>query len=244
MRLRNIGQPPFEYRVFVYFRDYYDHFESLNDLLQRIRTQFDRVGIQPMGPRQDVVVRRPGETAPVEPDAENLLRRVDLFRCLNPEERGKLARTAEVETRREGETIVVEGEPGNSLYIVASGVVRVTRALAGGGSIEVGRLSVYEHFGEMSLLTGEPRGASVLALTECTLLRIGKTALDDVLHGRPRIAAELAASMERRRDRNMAVLEASRRDGEPDAPNVLVDRILAFFGLGAAAEEGRETERA
>ena len=243
VRLRDIGHPPFEYRVFVYFRSYEDHFELLNDLLLRIRTQLGRVGIEPMGPRQDVILRRPPEAAPAEPDATNLLRRVDLFRCLNADERGKLAAGAQVETRHAGETIVVEGEPGSSLFIVASGVVRVTRALGGGGSVEVGRLSVYEHFGEMSLLTGEPRGASVLALTDCTLLRIGKDALDEVLRGRPRIAAELAADMERRRDRNSALLEARRQDGTAGGPTELVDRILIFFGLGQSHGETGESER-
>lgn len=234
VRLRNIGHDPVEYRIFAYFRSYPEHFQALDDVLDRIWTQLRHLGIQPAATAQELRVRRGVPASPQPPTDSELLRRVPIFRCLSAEDRTALAHGAAQHRLAAGEIIVREGEPGSSLFVMATGVARVTHAVPGRPPLELARLSVCDHFGEMSLLTGEPRSASVEALTDCRLLSIDKADLEAILRERPRIVAELAAIVARRRDRTARALGAARGDQEAtlDHTRLLMARIRSFFGLG------------
>jgi small-conductance mechanosensitive channel/CRP-like cAMP-binding protein len=241
VRLRDLGRTPVEYRVFAYFRDYPSHIDGLDDLLERIWVQLQRLGIEPAAPVQDLRLRRGTSKTALEPADVELLRRVELFRHLGEGERRTLLERSERRTCRSGEVIVREGEAGASLFVVASGVARVLRSVPGRADVELARLSVYDYFGEMSLLTGEPRSATVTALTECSLVVIDKVALDEVLRARPRLVSELAETVNRRRDRASRLVErmgAAAAADDADHLHLLVARIRGFFGLGHAAAEG------
>jgi len=93
-------------------------------------------------------------------EEEQLLANVDLFASLAPELRSQIAHAAPMAVYGSGETIVKEGEQGQSMFIVLSGAVRV---VLGPQGEEVARIDRGGYFGEMSLLTGEPRSATVLA---------------------------------------------------------------------------------
>lgn len=239
VRLRNLGHTPMEYRVFVYFRDYPNHFEGLNDLQLRIWTQLERLGIEPAAPIQDLRLRRGEPERAVEPQDAELLKRVAFLGCLGEGERQQLLADAERRTYRAGEVIVREGDQGSSLFVIVTGVARVTRQVRG-AAIEITRLSVYDYFGEMSVLTGEPRSATVTALTDCKLLCIEKAAFDEVIRARPRIVAGFAEAVSQRRDRAAALVDARFGEagtGHPDYSRLLVGRIRSFFGLGAGTAE-------
>jgi CRP-like cAMP-binding protein len=89
-------------------------------------------------------------------------------------------------------------------------------------------------FGEVSLLTGDTRTATVRALTEATLLEIDKTTLAPILRENPSIVGLLELTMQERRKRAADALQAARGDDadrtEDRAP--LRQRIARFFGLG------------
>src|SRR5271169_1890790 len=97
------------------------------------------------------------------------LRAVDLFRALTPTQ---LTEVAEKMTKRHftpGETIVREGEPGEDFFLISDGEVDVVRA-----DHEVARLGRGEFFGEVALISGEPRNATIIATEPLDTFVLGK----------------------------------------------------------------------
>lgn len=105
----------------------------------------------------------------------------------------------------EGERVVAEGTPGTEMFVIRSGQAEVYRD-EGGSRSAIATYKEREWFGEMALLTGNPRNASVRALTPVSLLRLQKTDLDGVLQKYPGMRAVL----ERTADERMALEVAAK----------------------------------
>ena len=102
-------------------------------------------------------------------EEERLLADVDLFATLAPELRHQIAISAPMAVYGSGETVVRQGEPGQSMFVVLSGSVSV---ILEPSRQEVARIQRGGYFGEMSLLTGEPRSATVLAVGDVVVVEI------------------------------------------------------------------------
>jgi small-conductance mechanosensitive channel/CRP-like cAMP-binding protein len=124
------------------------------------------------------------------------LSNTDLFSPLPEEVRNAIASACVVAEYGNGEGIVRQGEPGQSMFIVARGEVSV---LLEPGREEVARIAAGGYFGEMSLLTGEPRTATVVALGDVSVIELNA----DLFR---RLAAEHPAAIEQ-----MAVSAMTRR---------------------------------
>ncbi|MGH9159477.1 MAG: cyclic nucleotide-binding domain-containing protein, partial [Vicinamibacteraceae bacterium] len=133
---------------------------------------------------------------------------LELLRGLDP----KIVRTlAEGATRRQydnGEILVREGEAGESLLVIDEGAAVVTKASNGrdGLQVEVGRLGDGDFFGEGSLLTGAPRGATVRADGGCIVLEIAKPQLARILSADPSVAGALSHALAMRQSATTASL--------------------------------------
>jgi hypothetical protein len=137
---------------------------------------------------------KPAETAGVsEPLFSRPVPKSPLFEVLSDVEREAIVREMEVETHDEGSVILAEGDPGTSMYVIASGEVKVyTRGAGGtGGSVYLARLGEGDFFGEVSVLTGKPRTATITASQRTELLRLDKSKLDGVLSKYPGIRSVL-----------------------------------------------------
>lgn len=112
-----------------------------------------------------------------------------LFELLGEVEREAIVKEMEVETHDEGSVIINEGDPGTSMYLIASGEVKVyTRSTRStGGTIYLARLGEGDFFGEVSVLTGKPRTATITASQRTELLRLDRDKLDGVLSKHPGI---------------------------------------------------------
>ncbi|WP_042689192.1 cyclic nucleotide-binding domain-containing protein, partial [Azospirillum sp. B506] len=101
------------------------------------------------------------------------------------------------------------------------------------GLLHLTRLRPGDLFGEMSLLTGQPRSASVVACTDSVVFEVARAHLDPVLRRRPELAERLAELMAERQSRNAA--ETTRQQGAAPPPTVepqaLLARLRGFFGL-------------
>jgi CRP-like cAMP-binding protein len=84
-----------------------------------------------------------------------------------------------------GDVILTEGEAGASLFLIARGSAKVFVRSPHGRSFEVGRLEETDFFGEVSVISGRPRTASVVASAPCELLEMGRETLENLLQGRP-----------------------------------------------------------
>ena len=153
---------------------------------------------------------------------------VSLLAGLPDDAHSDLAAAAGLGLYADGEVIVREGDAGASMFVVLTGTVAITVA-ADRREVAVTRAGGY--FGEMSLLTGEPRTATVVARGDCTVLEIPVAAFRDYVRSRPEVLDGLAlAAVARRRE-----LDEARATAGP-APAVtaasLRDRMRAFFGIG------------
>jgi len=130
-----------------------------------------------------------------------------------------------------GEPVVEQGALADSLYVVDSGELAVLVDDGDGARVEVGTLSAGDAFGEMALLTGEPRTATVQARTEASLYRIDKDALAPLLKDRPQLAVEISRLIEGRRQKTQAALASTPRSTVAEDPGSLLSRIARYFGL-------------
>jgi len=127
-------------------------------------------------------------------DPRELLVMIAFFsEALNGDEIFALASGAERRTFNPGEAMVREGEPGESMFVIESGQVAVKV-----GSETVTDLFAGDFLGEMSLLTGAPRNATVTAVEPVAAYEIRKHVLAPVLAGSPTLVERLAETMEKR----------------------------------------------
>jgi len=109
-----------------------------------------------------------------------------LFEVLQDDEREALIKEMDGESHEEGSVIIAEGDPGTSMYLIASGEVKVyTRGT--GGTVYLANLGEGDFFGEVSMLTGKPRTATITAAQRTELLRLDKEKLDTALAKYPGI---------------------------------------------------------
>jgi CRP-like cAMP-binding protein len=128
-----------------------------------------------------------------------------------------------------------EGEQDDGLYMIVEGDALV-RIGAGASEREVARLGAGQFFGEMSLMTGEARTATVIAASDLVCYRMDKPAFQAVLAQTPTIADQVAEVLAMRRSALTAARDerdSDRRKRMETAKHDLVGRIRGFFGLDA-----------
>lgn len=123
----------------------------------------------------------------------DLLAQVPLFSSLSRRHLRQLAEHADIVSFRERETIVETGQPGGTFYVILQGAAKVAR-----GTKTLGRLEPGDFFGEISLLDGGPRTATVVAQTPVTAIRVFKRSFDKVVAQEPTVAAKILAVVARR----------------------------------------------
>jgi small-conductance mechanosensitive channel/CRP-like cAMP-binding protein len=121
-----------------------------------------------------------------------------LFASLSEDQRHQLLQTSSCPCFGPGEAIVREGAEGESLYVVLAGRVEVSKALEG-HAVVVRQLGVGEVFGEMTLFLDAPRSATVRAVEECRLLRVGRLAVRQLLEEDPGLLERFATLVAARR---------------------------------------------
>jgi small-conductance mechanosensitive channel/CRP-like cAMP-binding protein len=160
------------YRARFWIDDYQADEASRDEVRTAIYYSFQRHGIDipwPIQVQYEKEWKEPDINEKVE-EEERLLAGVDLFATLPPELRNQVARSAPMAVYGSGETIVREGEEGQSMFVVVSGSVSVVLEPS---REEVARIQRGGYFGEMSLLTGEPRSATVVAIGDVVVVEIG-----------------------------------------------------------------------
>ena len=130
----------------------------------------------------------------------DVLAQVPLFADLSPRHLKRLADRMETQRFMEGSSIVRVGEEGDTFYVIVEGEANV---VAPDGRV-VATLDPGEFFGEISLLDGGPRTASVVAATPLTMLTLSRSAFRELIEVEPRVAVGLlkhAAMLLRRLER-------------------------------------------
>jgi cAMP-dependent protein kinase regulator len=153
---------------------------------------------------------------PAEPMFSRPVPQSPLFEVLSKEEREALVKEMELEQHQQGDVVITEGEPGSSMYVIASGEVKVyTRGTGQSkGSIYLAKLGEGDFFGEVSVLTGKPRTATITASQPTELLRLDKEKLDNALGKYPGIQQVLDEFYKKRaKDTVEAMIESLKKRG-------------------------------
>ena len=175
-------------------------------------------------PPQAVPARAPRSTA------FGLLDAVPLFVALTEDEKEALAATMTRRTYRKGDLVVEQDANMNSLMIIRSGVLVVSRH-EHDREVELSRLAPGDYFGEDGLFTGSCEEGTIRALTAVVVYEVGQAALAKLVHDRPGIADEVSITLSRRAKRGQALLSDVERTAALAAVPGLGARIRQLFGL-------------
>ena len=169
-----------------------------------------------------------------------LLNQVELFVGIAPT---SLHQLADRITRRDfsaGEKLISAGEPGQSMFVMSEGLVSV-RIPQGDNELDVAAFSPGDFFGEMSLLTGEPRSASVVAVTDTVAFEINKADIEHLLETNPSAAEALSMAAAERRLASDAARSSKPPEQIAEERSSMAGKILAgmnrFLGRRAPKPE-------
>jgi cAMP-dependent protein kinase regulator len=159
-----------------------------------------------------IAASKPAVAATAEPLFQRKLPKSPLFEVLSDEERNALTSEMELEQHDEGSVIISEGQPGSSMYVIASGEVKVFTTGKDDKPVYLAKLGEGDFFGEVSVLTGKPRTATITASQPTALLRLDKHKLDNALAKYPGIRKVLDDFYKKRAKHTVeAMIENMRR---------------------------------
>jgi CRP-like cAMP-binding protein/small-conductance mechanosensitive channel len=164
------------------------------------------------------------------------LEQLELFRGLSEEERQELARGMRFAPFGRGEVITRQGSMAHWLYVLVKGQAEVRVRAEPEGEKSVARLDAPDVFGEMGVVTGEPRTASVVATTDVECYRIDRETFQRLMARRQDLAAHISEVMAKRRVELAAVRDHLDAEGRARRAEVEQSRMLralqSFFGMG------------
>jgi CRP-like cAMP-binding protein len=235
--LKDFGESGVDYEI----KFWLDNYGAYNDVCDGIRTNIwyalQRHGIRIPYPTRTVMLERTArdKQAEVQTAARLILRQQPLFQGLTDEQLDALLPRGQVVHFGKGEKLIRQGEKGDSMFILVDGEARVV-VERNGSAKEVARLASGDCFGEMSLLTGEQRSATVVANTDCVVVEIGKVVLSCSLRDHPELLSKLSELLARRQVETEGILATQTQHREAEARQTqyaasILDRLRSFFEL-------------
>jgi cAMP-dependent protein kinase regulator len=146
------------------------------------------------------------------PDAALPASRSELFGDFSTDELAAVIHGLDLRSFAPGDLVVSQGEPGRSLFVVASGSVKVWVQEGHGRARFVRTLGEGDFFGEVSLLTGRPRTATVTAAAPSDLLELDWSRVEEIVRDHPRVADVLRAFCDERLRADLSAREGARRE--------------------------------
>jgi len=235
--LKDFGDSAITYEIKFWMNSH----ATFNDLCDAIRTniwyEFRRQKINIPFPIRTLQLDRKGtkkeenETAP----AHALLRKEPLFSCLSDAQVDVLLKDSEVNHFGRGEAVIEEGTEGDSMFILLRGSAQVS-VTKNDAPIRVGVLRQGDCFGEMSLLTGEPRTATVRAEKDCEVIEISKPVMGELLRTSPQCLRQLSELLAKRKLETEgllreAVLPETSAQRQREYTASFISRLRSFFDV-------------
>jgi small-conductance mechanosensitive channel/CRP-like cAMP-binding protein len=219
------------YEVKFWTIDYGRATPICGDVRRRIWYAFRRLAIDIPFPIRDLIMHPPGADAPAFDDRRELaaaLRENDVLTSLDESQLTNLLAGTEVQMFGGGEVIIREGDPGDSLYHILEGRVRILKE-----GRELALLGRGDFFGEISLVTGEPVSATVETVSHSRLLRVTSARFRESVDMNETMARKLSEVITRRQDEMRSFSEKGGGDAVSLKKNSenLFRRIINYFGL-------------
>ena len=220
---------------------YMGNHARINEINDAIRTnvwyELKRRGITIPFPIRTLQVERKAGLPTQEGQAEalSILREERLFECLSEEQLNRMVGDARLKLFGRGEPVIEEGAAGDSMFVMLRGAANVFVS-KNGSKIQVATLGAGDCFGEMSLLTGEPRSATVRADGDCYVMEIGKPVMAEVLRDAPNCMEKLSELLAQRKIETEGALKEAGRTTEHELKErqytaSFLHRLRTFFQL-------------
>ncbi len=216
-----------EYDLKYYLDEYSSHMATRGSVLKKVWYAVTREGYSIPFPHREIIAKSPQEPFPEEKRSVlPALQQAEILQSLGDEEIRRLSERVRIRVFGAGEVVVRQNEEGDSLFIVRRGSldVRIDDA-------PVGTLREGEIFGEMSLLTGEKRKATVTAASEVRLIEISKEDIEPVIRANPRLLEQLSAILARREESNIERRKSAEHQRAGAVKDAFLEKLKAFFGL-------------
>ncbi len=235
VRITGFGESSVAYEALYWIMDYMKADDTGARLRQRLWYAFYRDNISMGLPIRHVLLdkmKSEDRQFKTEVDYRCAIDGIDIFQPLTPVEKEALLTLNCVRVFGPGEYMVRSGEAGDSMFIIGRGKAEV-RVSSDGVHSTVAVLKTGGFFGEMSLFSGEPRSADVIAVEESEVLEIRKTSIQKLLAENARLAEAFSKTVTER----LAGLEehaglVRRREEIKVEQGRFLERIIRFFNLG------------
>ncbi|MCD4785439.1 MAG: mechanosensitive ion channel [Candidatus Eremiobacteraeota bacterium] len=231
-----------DYRMRFYVREYSLVPRIRAEVMEKIWYVFQRNDVEIPFPIRDVYMK---ESKPrlAKQEMFNILRTIDFLQELGEEALWDIVERLKIQLYSDGELIIRQGNTGDTFYILQSGDVKVMAKNEEGHLFLSKDLSSGNFFGEISVLTGEPRSASIKAITPVQLLMLNKDDFKIILSKYPELAEKISDKIAYRQRHSIEQLElakhaSSRKEAMENAQKQveslskqILSKIKSFFSL-------------
>jgi small-conductance mechanosensitive channel/CRP-like cAMP-binding protein len=239
VQTRNFGDSGVEYAIYYFTDDFASRDRIDGNVRDRVWYALQRGEVPIPFPQRTVHMHAVSEESRGRSLMRELERRDRVLRCVDfldvlaPEAHRALAAAAVVRLYAPGEIIVSQGDASGELFIIDQGEVIVELPREDRSAREVARLGTGKFFGEMGLMTGEQRKATVRAATECELLVISHEAFHTTLATNTDVIEKISELLAKRQAELAAAAESRDTMIEPmqDRSKRLISQIKSFFKL-------------
>jgi CRP-like cAMP-binding protein len=229
------GESSIHYRVKYWLADYGEAEHVRDRTISSIWYALRRNGIEIPFPIRTLKISRAPRVAEVERQRQLIdeLRGVDFLHELNDDEMRILSGAACVRQFGAGEMLVRQGDLGDSLYIIRRGVVDVSAAGADGHAVHLTELTRPAFFGEMGLMTGEPRNATIRARGDVEVIEMPREGFIELFRSHPEAAARMSEVIAARSSQRRELLDAGQTvdGGTHGRSRWLLDKMRAIFDI-------------
>ena len=220
---------------------YMGNHARINEINDAVRTnvwyELKRQKITIPYPIRTLQVQRGGARTVAEDqdEARTILRNEPLFQCLTDSQIDRIVTQAHLNHFGRGERMVEEGAKGDSMFVILRGAAQVNVS-KNGSNIPVATLSAGDCFGEMSLLTGEPRSATVRAERDCYVMEVNKAVMSQIIRDSPECLQQLSEILAQRKIATEDVIKDAAMPGaqvakQDEYRSAFVARLKDFFSL-------------
>lgn len=230
VRLSDAQESPYQYTVWVHYRNYLAHFKAQEELFREIHAALRDADVRPAAPYQELKLERARPITPVAPNISQTLRSLELFSALNDTVIDEIAAGSCYALIEAGSELVHEGSEVETIHVLVSGSLGGMVTLPSGRTLDAVQLSPGESVGWAALVCGERAVMTVTAVVDSLVVEIDGECLKPVLQSNPQLKQRLAELVVERMQRaRTARVAASGGSATPRTTEEILRRIESFL---------------
>lgn len=204
----NYGDYAIQYEIKIWIDDHSLHKKIQDEIMTKLWYSLRRNNIHIPFPIRTVYLQKEPKKTEVDPEMrKDIIKNTGLFQDVSDEDILQIARLSKIKHFANGERIIIQGEKGYSLYIIIQGQATVLGQSERGTLVPVKNLKEGEYFGEMSLLTGETRSATVIADNDILLIEVEANDILPIIKKNPNLMEILSRKLAERKIATKDILD-------------------------------------